>query len=91
MNIKLAIQKKFGRRYKEEQIDVVTKLTTGKAVKDLAEDALGIATEKLTDAEFNLGEKEAALEEAQTEHRAAAIDTNLRKKDFNTVADILEQ
>lgn len=90
MNIKLAIQKRLPRKFREEQIDVVTKLTTGKGVKDLAEEALDIATENLTDAEGQFEEKEIAHEKAKVELESANIAKNLRKKDFDTVAEVLE-
>jgi len=88
--VQLAVKKKFSPKFKQEQIDVVTKLTTGKVVVELAEEALAVATTDLTNAEVKLEKKEEEYIKAEVELKYASINKDLRKKDFDTVADVLK-
>jgi len=77
-------------RHKEEQIDVVTELTTGKSLKELAEEALSVATGNLSHAEFDVEETQHEYEKAKVELECARITRELKRKDFDSVAEILK-
>jgi hypothetical protein len=84
------VRKPFSPALRQAQIDVVTKLTTGKNVLALAEDALDIAGDTLADADGVLKTKSDELAKAQVAHRLATTTKNLREKDFNTVEELLK-
>jgi len=86
----LVIRKPFSPAIRQSQIDTVTKLTTGKDVLELAEQALEVAGESLQTAETDLGEKAEELKKAQTAHTQAVVVKDLREKDFDTVVDVLK-
>ena len=85
-----SMRKKFSPTIRQSQIDVVTKLTTGRVVLELAEEAKDVATTKLVVAETDLDKKADKLDKAKVEHESAVITKNLRRKDFDTVADLLK-
>ena len=88
--VQVAVKKKFSPKYRQEQIDVVTQLVTGKKVLDLAETALEVATTSLTSAEAELEKKQEAHAKAVVALESANISKNLRRKDFDTVVEILK-
>ena len=90
MSIKSTILSKVSPRLQKQHVDVVTRLTTGKGILDLAEEALNVATDHLADAEKSLKKKTEAHRKAQVALEAANTTRNLRQKDFDTVRNILK-